>query len=145
MDGVYAAHAISRAHVYGSGGTASGIGTNFALFRDGEPRLVTGSPGFGFVHGPYQFGTGVIEWDLSAMEATRAPRFGFPSSATFGQTFLEGHYDQSVYVGLEERGIPHVRANASVSTGLVGALVVDDDGTLHVAQDPRRGGFARAI
>ncbi|MDH3731992.1 MAG: gamma-glutamyltransferase [Gemmatimonadota bacterium] len=145
VDGVYAAHAISRAHVYGSGGTANGIGTNFALFRDGRPRAVFGSPGFGFVHGPYQAGTAVMEWGLEPMEAVAAPRFGFPSGATFGQPFLEGHYEESVYEGLEARGVPHVRANASVSTGLVGALVIDEEGVLHAAQDPRRAGFARAV
>lgn len=145
VDGVYAAHAISRSHVYGSGGTANGIGTNFALFRDGRPTVVMGSPGLGFVHGPYQAGTAVVESGLSAMDAVAAPRFGFPSGATFGQPFLEGHYDEAVYRDLEARDIGHVRANASVSTGLVGAMVVDDDGTLNVAQDPRRRGYAKAI
>jgi hypothetical protein len=42
------------------------------------------------------------------------------------------------------RGIPFVRANASVSTGLVGVLVIDGDDMLEVAQDPRRAGMARA-
>ena len=65
VDGVYAAHAMNKAHVSGSGGSAPGISTSYALFKDGRPRLIAGSPGFGFVHGPWQFGAGIVEWNLS--------------------------------------------------------------------------------
>ena len=51
VDGVYAAHAMNREHVRGSGGSAPGVSTSLALFKDGKPHLVAGSPGFGFVHG----------------------------------------------------------------------------------------------
>jgi gamma-glutamyltranspeptidase/glutathione hydrolase len=143
VDGVYAAYAISRAHVYESA-TANGISTSYALFREGRPRIIAGSPGFGFVHGPYQVGTAAVEWGLSPFEAVRAPRFGFPSGATFNRPLLEGHYDESVYADLTRRNVPFFRAGPTTSTGLVGALVVEDDGRLMVAQDPRRDGYAAA-
>ncbi|MSR55719.1 MAG: hypothetical protein EXS09_20925 [Gemmataceae bacterium] len=62
VDGVYAAHAMNREHVRGSGGSAPGVSTSLALFKDGKPHLIAGSPGFGFVHGPWQYCTGIVEW-----------------------------------------------------------------------------------
>ena len=143
VDGVYASHAISREHVHGTGASAPGITTSFALFKDGKPRLIAGSPGFGFVHGPYQYGTGIMEWDLSAAAAMNLPRFALPHRD--GTTLFESHYDQSVFEMLERRGIAHTAGRPSSSTGIVGALVIDEDETLHVVQDGRRSGWARAM
>ena len=142
VDGVYASHAISRNHVRGSGASAPGISTSYALFKDGEPRLVTGSPGFGFVHGPYQYGTGIIEWGLSPATAMNLPRFGLPRSD--GRTIFESHYDQRVFEMLDREAISYMRSRPSPSTGLVGALLVDDNARLHVVQDGRSSGFAKA-
>ncbi|MCH5378289.1 MAG: gamma-glutamyltransferase, partial [Planctomycetes bacterium] len=142
VDGVYAAYALNKAHVYGTGATAPGISTSYALYRAGGPRIICGSPGFGFVHGPYQFGTGVVEWGVPPARAIYDPRFSIPLQD--GTVFFERDYDESVFSMLEKRGIRHVRGRASESTGLVGALLVADDGTLHLAQDPRRDGFAKA-
>lgn len=143
VDGVYAAYAIDREHVHGHGASAPGISTSFALFQDGKPRIICGSPGFGFVHGPYQYGTGVVEWELSPVDAMHLPRFGLP--AKDGSAVFERHYQEPVFAMLERRGIKHRQSRATPETGLVGALVVDDDGTLHVTQDPRREGYAKAV
>lgn len=142
MNGVYAAYAIDREHVLGRGASAPGISTSYALFKGGEPRLVCGSPGFGFVHGPYQYGTGIMEWELSAVDAMHLPRFALPSPD--GTTVFETHYQPPVFAMLDERGIKYRRSPATPATGLVGAIVIDADGTLHVTQDPRRAGLARA-
>jgi gamma-glutamyltranspeptidase len=145
VGGVYAAYAIDRDHVRGKGATAGGISTSYALFRDGKPRLIAGSPGFGFVHGPYQFGTGVVEWGLPAAEAARAPRFGLPARMGATEAAFENRYDPSVFAMLEKRKVPHTRIAPSPATGLVGALLIDDEGRLHATQDPRGSGLAKAI
>ena len=142
VDGVYASFAINREHVHGDGATAPGITTSYALFKDGVPRLVVGSPGFGFVHGPYQYGTGIVEWNLSPAEAMNLPRFSLPNAK--GEITFERHYDPKVMAMLEEKKIAHHLAGPSSTTGIVGALFTDDLKELHFAQDGRRSGFARA-
>ncbi len=143
VDGVYAAYVISRNHAHGSGGIAPGISTGYALIKDGRPRLIIGSPGFGFVHGPYQYGTGIVEWDLSPVAAMNLPRFGLPGQD--GKAVFETHYHDSVFDMLDRRDVAYRRSKPSPSTGLVGALVYDEDGKLHVVQDGRRAGWARAF
>lgn len=58
---------------------------------------------------------------------------------------FERHYDAEVFAMLAKREIPHSRIKASSATGLVGALVIDDEDRLHVTQGPRSGGLAKAI
>lgn len=140
VDGVYAAHAMNRAHVSGSGGSAPGISTSFALFKNGQPFLIAGSPGFGFVHGPWQYSAGIVEWELSPIEAMNQPRFGLPRQD--GNVHVESHYDDKVFGMLSQRMIPFSKGRPSPFTGLVGALVLDEDGTLHAVQDGRRDGYA---
>ena len=142
VDGVYASHAISKNHVHGSGGTAPGISTSYALFREGKPRLIAGSPGFGFVHGPYQYGTGIVEWNLAPTAAMNLPRFGLPRQD--GKAAFESHYDKAVFEMLDRRRVAYTKSRPSPSTGLVGALVIDEDRKLHVVQDGRREGWAQA-
>jgi gamma-glutamyltranspeptidase/glutathione hydrolase len=142
VDGVYASFAINRDHVHGKGATAAGITTSYALFKDGQLRLVTGSPGYGFVHGPYQFGTGIVEWNLSPAEAMNLPRFSLPNSQ--GVTPCERNFDPKVLEMLKNREIKHQVVRPSTETGLVGALFVDEMKHLHFVQDGRRSGFARA-
>ena len=142
VDGVYASYALNRDHVHGQGATAPGISTSYALFKEGKPRLITGSPGFGFVHGPYQYGTGIIEWNLSPIEAMNLPRFSLPNRE--GSILVEQHYDPAIFAMLEEKGVPHYKHRHTPSTGLVGALFVDENDHLHVIQDGRRAGWARA-
>ena len=120
VDGVYASYAINREHVHGNGATAPGITTSYALFKDGVPRLVVGSPGYGFVHGPYQYGTGIVEWNLSPVEAMNLPRFSLPNAE--GAIAVERHYDPKVLAMLKEKKIAHHLVGPSTSTGLVGAL-----------------------
>ena len=115
VDGIYAAHAMNREHVRGGGGSAPGISTSYALFKDGSPRLVVGSPGFGFVHGPYQYGTGIMEWGLSPTAAMNMPRFSLPNRA--GVSIFEQHYDQSVFKMLDQRNIKYSRGRPTTSTG----------------------------
>jgi gamma-glutamyltranspeptidase / glutathione hydrolase len=142
VDGVYASYAINRGHVHGDGATAPGITTSYALFKDGAPRLVVGSPGFGFVHGPYQFGTAIVEWDMSPVTAMNLPRFSMPNAK--GEIAVERHYDAKVLEMINSKKIPHHLVGPSGSTGIVGALFTDDHKKLHFAQDGRRSGFARA-
>jgi gamma-glutamyltranspeptidase/glutathione hydrolase len=142
VDGVYASYAINRDHVRGKGATAPGISTSYALYRDGKPKVIIGSPGYGFVHGPYQFGTGVIEWELSAAAAMNLPRFALPDAE--GVSYFESHYDPAVIDMLKKRGIKHRIGRPDTATGLVGALFNRDDGSVQVVQDGRRDGWARA-
>lgn len=142
VDGVYAAHAMNREHVLGTGASAPGISTSVALFKAGKPRLIAGSPGFGFVHGPWQYATGIIEWGLSPTEAMNQPRFGLPNRD--GKTYFESHYDAKIFEMLKMREIPFASGLPSPSTGLVGALTIDDDQTLHVVQDGRADGYTQA-
>jgi gamma-glutamyltranspeptidase len=142
VDGVYASYVINRGHVHGDGATAPGISTSYALFKDGAPRLIVGSPGYGFVHGPYQFGTGVVEWDLSLPEAMNLPRFSMPNAK--GEIVCERHYDPKVLEMFKIKKIAHNLVRPSSSTGIVGAMFVDDRKKLHFAQDGRRSGFSRA-
>ncbi len=142
IDGVYAAHAMNKKHVSGSGGGAPGISTSYALFKDGRPVLIAGSPGFGFVHGPWQFAAGIVEWELSPGQAVSQPRFGLPRED--GNVYVESHYDDEVFEMLGEREIPFFKGRPSPFTGLVGALLMDEDGTVHAVQDGRRDGYALA-
>lgn len=142
VDGVYASYAINRGHVHGDGATAPGISTSYALYKDGAPRLIIGSPGYGFVHGPYQYGSGLLEWDLSASEAMNLPRFSMPN--TDGEISVERHYAPEVLAMLKEKKIAHRIVPPSSATGIVGALLADDLKKLHLVQDGRRSGFARA-
>lgn len=142
VDGVYAAHAMNRGHVHGTGGSAPGIATSFGLVRNGNLQLVAGSPGFGFVHGPWQFGTGITEWGLTPVEAMNQPRFGLPTQNR--EIYIENHYDKQVLESLSDRGVPLSVGKPSTFTGLVGGLVIAADGTLQVVQDGRSDGYARA-
>ena len=141
VDGVYAAYAVNRDHVRGKGATASGISTNFALYRKGRPELIIGSPGFGFMHGPYQVGTGVVEWELPLPAAVTLPRFSLQDRN--GASYYESHYDRKVLAMLKERNIPHRIGRYSTSTGLVGALL-NQPKAVAVVQDGRRDGWAKA-
>ncbi|MGE3803558.1 MAG: gamma-glutamyltransferase [Gemmataceae bacterium] len=142
VDGVYASYVINRDHVRGDGATAPGISTSYALFKDGTPHHIVGSPGYGFVHGPYQYGTAVVEWKLSPPKAMNLPRFSLPNAD--GEIVVENHYDPKVQAMLTEEKIAHRLVKPSSATGIVGALQVDDGAKLHFAQDGRRSGFARA-
>jgi gamma-glutamyltranspeptidase/glutathione hydrolase len=142
VDGVYAAHAMNREHVRGSGGSAPGFSTSLALFKDGKPRLIAGSPGFGFVHGPWQYCTGIIEWGLSPIEAMNQPRFGLPRQD--GHFYVERHYDDNAFEMFTDKKIPFFKGRPSPFTGLVGALAIDADQSIHVVQDGRTDGFALA-
>ncbi len=142
VDGVYAAHAMNREHVRGAGGSAPGVSTSLALFKNGKPRLIAGSPGFGFVHGPWQYCAGVIEWGLSPTEAMNQPRFGLPRPD--GNVYFESHYDDKVFELLTERKIPFFRGRPSPFTGLVGALSLENEHQLHIVQDGRVDGYALA-
>jgi gamma-glutamyltranspeptidase len=104
--------------------------------------LIAGSPGFGFVHGPWQFVAGMIEWDLSPIEAMNQPRFGLPRQD--GNVYFERHYDDKIFELLKEQKIPHFKGPPSPFTGLVGALSLADEPTVRVVQDGRVDGYARA-
>ena len=142
VDGVYAAHAINRGHVHGKGASAPGISTSYALFMGGAPKLVVGSPGYGFVHGPYQYGAGVVEWELAAGPAMNLPRFSLPNAA--GEITFERHYDPAVFKMPNEKKIAHRMVRPTSATGIVGAMSLENDGKFHLVQDGRRSGFARA-
>jgi gamma-glutamyltranspeptidase len=132
---------MNREHVRGAGGSAPGVSTSLALFRDGKPHLIAGSPGFGFVHGPWQYCAGIVEWGLSPIEAMNQPRFGLPRKD--GNFYFESHFDDKVFAMLNERKIPFFKGRPSPFTGLVGALTLGDENTVHVVQDGRVDGYAR--
>ncbi|NQU49621.1 MAG: gamma-glutamyltransferase [Planctomycetes bacterium] len=142
VGGVYAAHAMNREHVRGAGGSAPGLSTSIALFKEGRPHLIAGSPGFGFVHGPWQYLTAIVEWGLTPTEAMNQPRFGLPRKD--GKAYCERHFDKKVFDMLAKRGIPIAEGQPSAFTGLVGALVADSSGKVQVVQDGRQDGYARA-
>ena len=142
VDGVYASYAINREHVHGDGATAKGITTSYALFKDGLPRLIAGSPGYGFVHGPYQYGTGIVEWNLSPAEAMNLPRFSMPNAN--GEFDCENHYDEKVVAMFQSKGLQHRITRPTSTTGIVGSFYADDGAKLQFVQDGRRSGFARA-
>ena len=142
VDGVYAAHAMNRNHVRGAGGSAPGVSTSLALFKEGKPRLIAGSPGFGFVHGPWQYCTCVKEWGLTPAEAMNEPRFGLPRKD--GNVYFESHYDDKVFEMLDQRKIPVFKGRPSPFTGLVGALTLAEDNVCHIVQDGRVDGYVLA-
>ncbi len=146
VDGVYAAHAMNREHVRGAGGSAPGVSTSLALFKKGKPYLIAGSPGFGFVHGPWQYCTAIVEWGLSPTESMNQPRFGLPRQD--GDFYFERHYDDRVFEMLKEKKIPFFQGRPSPFTGLVGGADVERRfDTAHRAGRPgrwlRSGGLIR--
>lgn len=142
VNGVYAAHAMNREHVRGAGGSAPGLSTSIALFKQGRPHLIAGSPGFGFVHGPWQYLTAIVEWGLTPIEAMNQPRFGLPRKD--GKVYCERHFEKKVFDMLAQRGIPFAKGRPAAFTGLVGALMADGSGKVQVVQDGRHDGYARA-
>jgi hypothetical protein len=67
-----------------------------------------------------------------------------PAASTGHRIYVEDGYPAPVFRLLKRREVPFQRGPASPFTGLVGALVEDEQGRLHVVQDSRRAGFARA-
>ncbi len=113
-----------------------------ALFKDGKPCLIAGSSDFRFVHGTWQYCTGVVEWGLSPTDAMNQPRFGLPRQD--GNFYFESHYGDKVFEMLRERKIAFFNGQPSPFTELVGALSIDDERALHIEQDGRVDGCALA-
>lgn len=145
VDGVYLSYITNRAHAKQGDLTAgSGTATCFALYKEGKPAYIAGSPGFGWFHGPYQVMTNMVEFGMPPLDAVQAPRFGLGSASTFNKTIVEGHHTEAVFTGLENRGIDYQRVSPSRLTGVVGAMHLKPDGFASLAQDPRRDGLALA-
>lgn len=145
VDGVYASYLMNARHAKGSAGGPAGFMTNFALYQNGCPVYIAGTPGMGLFHGPFQTMINFGEFDMNAFEAVTIPRFGMGLKWTFDTLEMEGHFPEEVFQSLSHKGISYRRTSPSVATGLVGALRVDADGVAEIAQDPRRAGLAMAL
>ena len=69
VDGVYASYAINRAHVYGDGARCAWHHHEFCVIQGRRTAARCRVARNGFVHGPYQYGAGIVEWDFSPVAA----------------------------------------------------------------------------
>lgn len=145
VDGAYAVRAINATHARSGNLLAPGLNTDIALFRDGAPYAVIGSPGFSCVHGPIAVAINLVQRKLDLATAVAAPRFALPSTTTSGRPAYEGHYSRTVFAMLEERGLPHFECAPSVLTGNISALVVEGHDRVLVTQDVRGAGTTAAF
>ena len=81
---------------------------------------------------------------------SRETKFALPRPITGGlprqdgNFYFESHYDDELFELLTAKSIPFFKGRPSPFTGLVGAMILDDDGKVQVVQDGRRDGYALA-
>jgi gamma-glutamyltranspeptidase / glutathione hydrolase len=109
----------------------------------GRPRLVVGSAGSIRLRAAIlQIVVNVIAHGMGASNAIAAPRVHLEGE----QLNLEGGFEPSVADDLAARGYDVVRWNGlNLYFGGASAVVVEDDGTLEAAGDPRRGGAGLVV
>lgn len=139
VGGAYAVKVLSRGHAVTGDLLTPGIGANPALYRDGKPEAVACSPGFGILHAPFFFHTGLFQRGRTPDEAIRAPRFGVASPMSAGAMPVESHYPRAVLDLLDQRGVPHLVCGASLLTGRVSAIA-QHNSQIHAVQDVRSEG-----
>jgi gamma-glutamyltranspeptidase len=143
--GAYAVRVLSKSHALTGDLLQPGLGANPALFRNGKPQIMSGSPGWGIMHAPINFLIGLLQRKLSPLEAVSAPRFGVPGPMSGGFMPFESNYPASVFEMLRARNIPHFDCGPSLLTGRLFAIVADGD-RIHAVQDVRsEGGVASAF
>jgi gamma-glutamyltranspeptidase / glutathione hydrolase len=108
------------------------------VLADGRPRLVVGSAGSIRLRAAIlQIVVNVIGHRLRVDEAISAPRVHLEGE----RLNIEGGIDPSVMNALEARGYDVVRWNdLNLYFGGASAVVLEEDGRLEAAGDPRRGG-----
>jgi gamma-glutamyltranspeptidase/glutathione hydrolase len=108
------------------------------VLAEGRPRLVVGSAGSNRLRSAIlQIVVNVVARGQGAQQALSAPRVHFEDD----RLNLEGGIDPAVADALEASGYDVVRWNdLNLYFGGASAVVVDEDGELDAAGDPRRGG-----
>jgi gamma-glutamyltranspeptidase/glutathione hydrolase len=108
------------------------------VLAEGRPRLVVGSAGSNRLRSAIlQIVVDVVARGQGAQQALSAPRVHFEDD----RLNLEGGIDPAVADALEASGYDVVRWNdLNLYFGGASAVVVDEDGELDAAGDPRRGG-----
>jgi gamma-glutamyltranspeptidase len=134
--GAYAVRVLSQSHAQTGNLLQPGLSANPALFRDGKPYVVAGSPGWGIMHAPIGFMINLVQRKLDPYAAICAPRFGVPGAMSAGFMPFESHYPPSVFKMLRERGIQYFDCAPSLLTGRLFAIVADGD-QVHAVQDAR--------
>jgi gamma-glutamyltranspeptidase/glutathione hydrolase len=113
------------------------------LLKDGRVFLVVGSPGATrIIATVFQIIVNVVDYELSALEANRAPRFLCMKLDDY--LHLESRIDPAVRAELERRG-HSLRLYGDFDLFFGGAQIIMADpltGTLTGSADPRRGGVA---
>lgn len=108
------------------------------VLRDGEPRMALGSPGGSRIIGiTLNVLSNLIDHEMDAQAAVNAPRV----IARNGPAELEAPLfrDDALRTELEYRGFDVVNIDAA---GSVQAILIDEQGRLQGAADPRREGLA---
>jgi gamma-glutamyltranspeptidase/glutathione hydrolase len=113
------------------------------VLMGGRPRLVVGSAGSNRLRSAIlQIVVNVVTRGRGAQEAISAPRVHFEDD----RLNLEGGFDPAVADALQGSGYDVVRWNdLNLYFGGASAVVVDEDGTLDAAGDPRRGGAGMVV
>ena len=113
------------------------------VLRDSSPRLVVGSAGSIRLRGAIlQLVVNVVRHGLPVEEAISAPRVHVDD----GHVHCEGGADQPELDRLERLGYELIRwRRRNLYFGGAAAVEVRDDGSLHAAGDPRRGGHGIVV
>jgi gamma-glutamyltranspeptidase / glutathione hydrolase len=113
------------------------------VLRDSSPRLVVGSAGSIRLRGAIlQLVVNVVRHGMPVEEAISAPRVHVDD----GHVHCEGGADQPELDRLERLGYELIRwRRRNLFFGGAAAVDVRDDGSLHAAGDPRRGGHGIVV
>jgi len=107
-------------------------------FADGQPAIVTGSPGGSrIILYTLKSLIAAIDWGLNAQQAVSLPNFG----SRGGPLALEGGYNWSAQAD-RLRGLGHEIRGASMTSGI--HMIIAREGLLEGGADPRRDGVALA-
>jgi len=107
-------------------------------FADGQPTIVTGSPGGSrIILYTLKSLIAAIDWGLDAQAAASLPNFG----SRGGALALEGGHDWSAQAE-RLRGFGHEIRGTAMTSGI--HMIISRDGLLEGGADPRRDGMALA-
>lgn len=137
--GAYAVRVLNRSHATTGDLLQPGLFAHIGLLRDGKPRVVAASPGWGCMHAPLGFVMAVLQRRQDACAAMCAPRFGLPGPMTAGIAPFESGYPPGVFEMLRARNIPYFDCAPSLLTGRLAGIVATD-GRVDAVQDIRGDG-----
>ena len=107
------------------------------LFKDGKPTIVLGAPGGNaIISALLQTISNVVDFGMGPLEAVSATRVHAEGSTIWCEARVRG----DVVAALQERGFTVVQRPGSFPTGLPQLVVIDPDGGLAGASDPRGNG-----